>query len=118
LDVVDIWAWLHTDKPHRSHLVVASLDLSTDRFGLMMTRSTRSPWSLTSQKWINKADEVSKRRVVAHLEGQILDQIGEDMKAVALQDGVGKNDIPPMHMHFGHTANTAFIWQRIMDRDP
>jgi hypothetical protein len=84
--------------------VVASTDLSIDRSGLMMTRSTKSPWFLISRKWINKADEVSKRPVVAHLEGQILGQIGEDMKAVALQDGVGKNDILTMHMRFGHTA--------------
>jgi hypothetical protein len=94
----DIWAWLHIDKPHHSHLVVALLDLSTDRFAVMMIRLTRSPWFSIFQKWIHKADEASKRRVVAHLGGQILGQTGEDMKAAALQEGVGKNDIPSMHI--------------------
>jgi hypothetical protein len=100
----DIWAWLHIDKLHHNHLVVALLDLSTDRSEVMMIRLTRSPWFSIFQKWIHKADEASKRRVVAHLEGQALGQIGEDMKAAALQDGVGKNDILTMHMRFGHTA--------------
>lgn len=73
---------------------------------------------MISRKWIHKAGEASKKRVVAHLEVPILAQIGEDMKAVTLQDGVGKDDILHMHMRFGHTANTAFIWQRTVDRDP